>query len=133
MVFGGALALVAKGIGFGAPKPEAGAFVQALSVWSGATDAETEGGDARQRAGVLDGSVQQSSANALAAVSGEDVHAPKMDLVRGFDVVVAVKAERAHQIRAECADDDRIGRTVLQAFADCIGRASGIVLRRRHE
>ena len=100
------MAIVPEGVGFCAPKVEAGAFVEALSVWRGGTDAEADGGDARQRVSVLDGGVQQSCANALAAVSGEDVHAPEMDLVRGFDVVVAVKAEGAYQIWAERTDDN---------------------------
>ena len=57
MVFDSALAIVAKGVGFGAPKAEAGAFVKALGVWRGGTDAEAEGGNARQGAGVPDGGV----------------------------------------------------------------------------
>ena len=47
--------------------------------------------------------------------------------------MIAIKTERAYQIRAERADDNLIGRTVLKAFADCIGRAGGVVFRGRHE
>ena len=58
MVFGGASPIVAEGVGFRAPKSEAGAFVKTLGVRRGGTDAEADGGDARQRACVLEGGVQ---------------------------------------------------------------------------
>lgn len=113
MVFGGALPFVAEGIGFGAPNAEAGAFVKALGVWRRGADAEANNGDARQQVRVLDGGVQQARANPLPAVTGENVHAPEMDFVCGFDVAVAVKAERPYQIWGERADDDGIGRTIF--------------------
>ena len=104
------MVVVAQGVRFGAPDTETGAFVEALGVWSGGADAETHRGDAEKRAGVLDSSREEFPADALSPMSGQNVHAPEMDLVRGFDVTVAIKSKCANEVRGEGANDDGVGR-----------------------
>ena len=129
MVFSGRLAIVPDGIGFGAPNAEAGALVQALRIRRRGTDAQADDSDGWDGTGVLHGGVEQSGADALTAVSRDDVHSPEMDLVGGFEMTIAIKAKGADEFGRERADNDGVGRSVSESFADGFSGAGGVIFR----
>ena len=127
-----ALVAVAQGVWFCAPDQEARTFVEPSRLRCIRADAEMDAGHAGDRSCVAEGSLQKLAANAKAAMTGRNVHAPQVQLVRRLEVPVADETHRATESGLKRAQDDRLW-AASQEITYCVRRGREVVGRRRGE